>query len=98
MAQPCEIRAFRKRLKSAGYSDIEIMRLGELDSSGDRLYLVRAVEPLSGVDVSVRLCASDMNRAFQRCEGTLTKAYPYNVAPKIPIDTSEVLRAYSGWA
>ena len=65
MAQPLEVRAFRKRLKSAGYSDIEILRLGELDSVGDRLYLVRAREPLSGLDVSVRLCASDMGRAFQ---------------------------------
>ena len=96
MAQPTEVRAFRKRLKAAGYSDIEILRLGELDSAGDRLYLVRAREPLSGLDVSVRLCASDMGRAFQRRDGTLTSAYPYNVAPEIPISAAEALGAYRG--
>lgn len=95
MAQPPEVRAFRKRLKSAGYSDIEILRLGELDSVGDRLYLVRAVEPLSGLDVSVRLCAFDMSRAFQRRDGTLTKAYPYDAAPKILMSAVEVARAYA---
>lgn len=97
MAQPLEIRAFRKRLKAAGYSDIEILRLGELDSDGDRLYLVRAVEPLSGLDVSVRLNASDMARAFQRRGGTLTSAYPYNAAPKISVGTAEALNAYPRW-
>ena len=97
MAQPTEVRAFRKRLKAAGYSDIEIMRLGELDSADDRLYLVRAVEPLSGADVSVRLTAFDMGRAFQRREGTLTKAYPFSASPEMPIGAAEVLNAYSGW-
>lgn len=95
MAQPLEVRAFRKCLKAAGYSEIEILRLGELDSDGDRLYLVRAVEPLSGADVAVRLCVSDMNRVFQRRDGTLTKAYPYNAASNIPLGAAEILGAYS---
>lgn len=97
MAQPTEVRAFRKRLKAAGYSDIEILRLGELDSVGNRLYLVRAVEPLSGTDVSVRLNSTDMSRAFQRRGGTLTKAYPYNAAPKIQVSAAEALNAYPRW-
>lgn len=98
MAQPTEIRAFRRRLKAAGYSDIEILRLGELVSGGDRLYLVRAKEPLSGLDVSIRLYASDMGRAFQRRGGTLTGAYPYAVKPEILIGAAETLCAYQGWA
>lgn len=94
MAQPLEVRAFRKRLKAAGYCDIEVLRLGGMQSDGDRLYLVRAVEPLSGADVSVRLTAFDMGHAFQRRGGILTKAYPYNVAPEIPVGAAEALNAY----
>lgn len=97
MAQPLEVRAFRKRLKAAGYSDIEVLRLGETQSDGDRLYLVRAVEPLSGADVSVRLTAFDMSRVFQRRGGTLIKAYPYGVAREKRISASEALGAYSEW-
>lgn len=59
MAQPVEVMAFRKRLKSYGYRDISIRRKGET-------YRICATEPLAGVVVVRVMDAMDMSLAFKR--------------------------------
>lgn len=83
MAQDVRVMAFRKRLKSAGYTDVRIV----LDSMKNRIlcscgrrgaedfYLVSAVEPLAGSRVVTSLTPSQMFDAFQRRHGTLSVAF-----------------------
>lgn len=55
------VMAFRKRMKSHGYSQIKIYKLRPFNGK----YLVTAVEPLSYVSVSVIFDHYDMNAAFR---------------------------------
>lgn len=55
------VMAFRKRMKSHGYSHIKIYKLRPFNG----MYLVTAVEPLSHVTVSVKFDHFDMNGAFR---------------------------------
>lgn len=83
MAQDVRVMAFRKRLKSAGYTDVRIV----LDSMKNRIlcscgrrgaedfYLVSAVEPLAGFQVVTSLTPSQMSDAFQRRRGRLSVAF-----------------------
>lgn len=60
MGQPIEVMAFRKRLRSGGYSNPKIYRISGRDS-----YLVTAVEPLAGILISVELEPCQMNLMFR---------------------------------
>ena len=75
MPQPQEVMAFRKRLKSAGYADIEIWRDNSWANRGRDLYNVVATEPLAGKRVSASLTALQMYYAFKRERGMLSTAY-----------------------
>jgi hypothetical protein len=61
MAQCPTVMAFRKRLKSYGYSDIRIFK--ELYSHV--LYEVRAVEPLGNKLIVVKLSLVQMDHLFR---------------------------------
>lgn len=76
MSQEHDVMAFRKRLKSAGYTDIHIYRDNSLANRGKNLYDVSAVEPLAGQTVRVSLSLAHMRHGFQRERGRLTSAYP----------------------
>ena len=76
MSQPHEVMAFRKRLKSAGYADIQIWRDNSWANRGRDLYNVVATEPLAGKRVSASLTALQMYHAFKRERGILSSAYP----------------------
>lgn len=61
MAQSCTVMAFRKRLKSYGYTNIEITKIrGHLDT-----YKVRAVEPLGKTLITVEYTTTEMNHSFR---------------------------------
>ena len=55
------VMAFRKRMKSYGYTEIKIYKLRPFNGK----YLVTAVEPLAHVQVSVKFDHYDMNGAFR---------------------------------
>lgn len=55
------IMAFRKRMKSCGYTDIHI----KMQRPFDGKYIVKAVEPLASVPVSVVLTRIDMHSMFR---------------------------------
>ncbi len=55
------VMAFRKRMKSHGYTLIQIYKMRPFNGK----YLVTAVEPLSHVKVSVKFDHYDMNGAFR---------------------------------
>lgn len=78
MAQENEVMAFRKRLKSAGYTEIRIFLAKDpANRSRNWLYDVSAVEPLAGKRVFVTLTVEQMCHAFQRQRGgILSSAYP----------------------
>lgn len=62
MPQSRTVMAFRKRLKSYGYTNIEITkRQGYID-----LYTVRATEPLGKKYITVEYSSLQMNEAFKR--------------------------------
>ena len=44
MSQPCEVMAFRKRLRTLGYTDISIISRPDIDSAFPS-YLVTATDP-----------------------------------------------------
>ena len=77
MPQPLEVMAFRKRLKSAGYTEIRIVwDAFESRCSGMDVYGVSAVEPLAGQRVFTLMTLERMYHAFQRERGgILTKGY-----------------------
>lgn len=78
MAQLGVVTAFRKRLKSAGYTDISIYMEDryKLPFGSPDLYNIRATEPLGGCTVWVTLNEVQMYHAFKRQGGILTSAYP----------------------
>ncbi len=55
------VMAFRKRMKSCGYTEISIYKLRPFNG----YYLVTAVEPLSHMKVSAKFDHFDMNAAFR---------------------------------
>ena len=55
------VMAFRKRMKSHGYTSIEIYKMRPFNG----YYSVTAVEPLSHVKVSVKFDHIDMNNSFR---------------------------------
>lgn len=55
------VMAFRKRMKSHGYTRIEIYKMRPFSG----FYLVKAVEPLSSACVSVKMDHVDMHNAFR---------------------------------
>lgn len=55
------VMAFRKRMKSHGYTEIQIFKMRPFNG----FYLVTAVEPLSHVKVSAKLDYFDMTNAFR---------------------------------
>lgn len=60
------ILAFRKRLKKRGYTDISVFQVKHpLTRRFTGNYLVRAVEPLSGVAVSRECTLEYMDYAFR---------------------------------
>lgn len=59
--QDAIVMAFRKRMKSHGYSGITIYKKKPFNG----VYLVRAVEPLSHVRVSVELTLHGMYQHFR---------------------------------
>ena len=77
MPQEHKVMAFRKRLKSAGYTNIRIFRDDSWINRDRDLYIVSAVEPLAGQTVRVSLSSTQMYHAFQRQRGgILSSAYP----------------------
>lgn len=77
MPQEREVMAFRKRLKSAGYTNIRIFRDDSWVNRDRDLYIVSAVEPLAGQTVRVTLSGVQMYHAFRRQrDGILSSAYP----------------------
>ncbi len=60
MAQPCEVMAFRKRLKKRGYTDIKIVW-----DTNQEVYQVTAVEPLAGQEVITYIDRWDMIGKFR---------------------------------
>ena len=60
--QPSVLNNFRYRCRSMGYSSIKIKRLKECTSSGDYLYLVSAIEPLSKTEVRAVYTLDDFRR------------------------------------
>ncbi len=61
MAQSCTVMAFRKRLRSYGYTCIQIYKA---ECYVD-VYDVVAIEPLGGVRISVRMSIAEMYNAFR---------------------------------
>lgn len=55
------VRAFRKRMKSHGYTQIEIYQKKPFNG----VYLVRAIEPLSSARVSCDYNHAQMHHAFR---------------------------------
>lgn len=55
------VMAFRKRMKSHGYTDIKIYKMRPFNG----YYFVTAVEPLSRTKVSAKLDHYDMNIGFR---------------------------------
>jgi hypothetical protein len=55
--------AFRKRLKSWGYTDIKIKRIRIRD---DQNYYVYAIEPLGKIHVRAEYNIEKMNNSFRR--------------------------------
>ena len=55
------VMAFRKRMKSCGYTDITIYKMSPFNG----FYRVSAVEPLSKAKVSVKYDLCDMHNAFR---------------------------------
>ena len=77
MPQEREVMAFRKRLKSAGYTNIRIFRDDSWVNRDRDLYIVSAVEPLAGQTVRVTLSGVQMYHAFRRQRGgILSSASP----------------------
>ena len=94
MPQDHDVMAFRKRLKSAGYTDIHIYRDNSWINRDRDLYNVSAVEPLAGKRVCVSLSVVQMYHGFQRQKGgVLSSAYPTSGAG-IP---SSALPASGNW-
>ena len=61
MAQSTTVMAFRKRLKSYGYTNIEIMKIyGYVDR-----YNVRATEPLGKNRVVAEYTSTQMHNSFR---------------------------------
>lgn len=75
--QPKEINNFRYRAKSCGYRQIKIKRLKQKDENENVLYVVTAVEPISGCQIRAVLTVGAFTslcwygkrsqRAFGRC-------------------------------
>ena len=64
--QNCIILAFRMRLKKRGYADISIFQVKHpLTRRFTGNYLVRAVEPLSGISVTRECSLEYMDHAFR---------------------------------
>ena len=61
MPQKIQVMAFRKRLKSFGYSDISIKF-----NKKEGCYFVSAIEPLASTMIETKLCIVDMNSMFRR--------------------------------
>ena len=69
MAQSTIIMAFRKRMKSFGYTNISIKRSSGLIKVGGNtinIYQVFALEPLGGLPVKVSLTEQEMYHKFRR--------------------------------
>ena len=61
MAQKPTVMAFRKRLKSYGYKEIQIIKIkGYIDK-----YAIKAVEPLGGQLIKVELNSLQMHESFR---------------------------------
>ena len=61
MPQNATVMAFRKRLKSYGYKEIEIWKIaGYID-----LYQVRAKEPLGNQLIRVEMNSTQMHNSFR---------------------------------
>lgn len=59
------VMAFRKRLKSFGYSDVSICQKKDKGKIVPSVYVVSAVEPLGGNSVKVEYSISRMNHSFR---------------------------------
>jgi len=57
--QPREINNFRFRAKSCGYRQIKIKCLNQEDENGNLLYMVTAVEPISGEHIQAVLTVGE---------------------------------------
>lgn len=74
--QPREINNFRCRAKSCGYRQIKIKCLNRQDKNGNLLYVVNAIEPISGEHIQAVLTVGQFTslcwygkksqRAFER--------------------------------
>ncbi len=62
MAQSCTVMAFRKRLKSYGYKDIEITKI---KGYYPERYKVRAIEPLAKTLIETEYTAAEMHNSFK---------------------------------
>lgn len=61
MAQSNTVMAFRKRMKSYGYTQIEIIKIrGYIDK-----YKIRAIEPLAEILITIELTSTEMDKAFR---------------------------------
>lgn len=63
--QPPVIMAFRKRLKSFGYSDVSIKQKFDKDKPVPGVYIVSAVEPLGRTPVVAEYSTARMNFSFR---------------------------------
>lgn len=59
--QSSTVMAFRKRMKSHGYTDISIYKVRPFHG----FYRVRAIEPLAQTVVTVWMNAAEMHNAFR---------------------------------
>lgn len=61
MAQSTTVMAFRKRLKSFGYKEIQILKIpGYIDK-----YAIKAVEPLGNQLIRVEMNSTQMHNSFR---------------------------------
>lgn len=59
------VMAFRKRLKSFGYSSVSICQKKVDGKTVPSVYIVRAVEPLGGNPIKAEYSISRMNHSFR---------------------------------
>ena len=69
MAQPYTIINLRKRLKANGYTDVCIEETSEVSLTGEKMYRIRAVCPLS-------CCQETRNVSVSEAEMILRKHKP----------------------
>lgn len=62
MAQSCTVMAFRKRLKSYGYTEIEIIKI---KGYYPERYKIKAIEPLGKNLIETEYTTTEMHNSFK---------------------------------